>query len=326
MKTNEKGEYEIDTIKPSPYPDGTAPAHIHVIVSAPTQKHCSYAADFVFAGDPLLTPRYWDAVRRDARGMGVAEDAEYAGVRLTKEPSGLLVGRRDITLLSEYDLPTPDSGPAIWAENPAFDPQHAWGPDKGSHACPMCKYGYQPGVLYWVNTNTDWQEVEAWTRWLEALSVRSGEKSFKAYLIYSNAPGLSKTQMEEKLSALGRKLDVTKVALTYVPSPDDKASYAGMNKINPRTRNTFVVYVNRRVVDKFVNFSFDEQNTKLLEWAVRRAGEAKAATKLPWQKASGPVSSASGPLRPGLRACAVHSEIPAWVEAWRSPVAHLLGV
>jgi protocatechuate 3,4-dioxygenase beta subunit len=285
LRTNERGEYEIDTIKPAPYPDGTAPAHIHVILSAPTQKHCSYAADFVFEGDPLLTRGYWDGIRHDARSMGVAEDPEYSGVTLTKDRSGHLVGRRDITLLSEYDLPTPDSGPAISKENPAFDPQHAWGPDKGSHACPMCKYGYQPGVLYWVNSNTDWYEVEAWTMWLEQLSLRSGEKTFKAYLIYSNAPGLSKEQIEEKLSALGRKLNVTKMALTYVPRPDDAASNAALNKINPQTRNTFIVYVNRRVVDKFVNLSFDERNTKLLEWSVRRAGEVKTASKLPWQDA-----------------------------------------
>lgn len=283
LKTNERGEYEIDTLRPAPYPDGTSPAHIHVVLKAPTQKHCSYVADFVFEGDPLLTARYWDGITRDARSMGLAGDPSYGGVKLTKDPSGRLAGRRNITLLPEYDLPTPDSGRAILAESPAFDPQHAWGPDKGSHACPMCKYGYQPGVLYWVNTDTDWREVEAWTRWLEELSQRSGEKEFKAYLIYSNAPGLSRAQMEEKLSALGRKLNVTKMALTYVPSPNDTASNAALNRINPRTRNTFIVYVNRRVVDKFVNFAFDDRNANLLEWSVRRARQAKAASSLPWQ-------------------------------------------
>lgn len=40
------------------------------------------------------------------------------------------------------------SGLNVGDESPAFDPQHAWGPDKGSHACPMCKYGYHPGVMF----------------------------------------------------------------------------------------------------------------------------------------------------------------------------------
>jgi hypothetical protein len=106
----------------------------------------------------------------------------------------------------------------------------------------------EPRVVYRVNSITDWQEVAAWTMWLEQLSLRSGEKSFKAYLVYSNVPGLNREQMEQRLSALERTLNVTKVALTYMPSPQDEAL---------KTRNTFVVYVNRRVVDTFVNFSFD---------------------------------------------------------------------
>jgi protocatechuate 3,4-dioxygenase beta subunit len=89
--------------------------------------------------------------------------------------------------------------------------------------------------------------------------------------------------MEEKLSGLGRKLNVTKMALTYVPSPNDTASNVALNRINPKTRNTFIVYVNRRVVDKFVNFGFDDRNAKLLEWSVRRAQQAKADSSLPWQ-------------------------------------------
>lgn len=72
LKTNEKGEYELDTIRPA---------------------------------------AYWERVNRHARNSGLAED-----------PSGLFLGRRDITLLEEYDLPKPDSGRAIAAESPAFDP------------------------------------------------------------------------------------------------------------------------------------------------------------------------------------------------------------
>lgn len=136
----------------------------------------------------------------------------------------------------------------------------------------MCKYGHQPGVLSWVNTSTDWKEVEAWTKWLEELSLKSGEKNFKAYLIYSNAKALGKEQTEARLSALGRKLDVQQMALTYVPALDDKASHAALNQINPETRNTFIVYVNRKVAGKFVNLPFDEQSAKRLAAAVESAG------------------------------------------------------
>ena len=257
LKTNEKGEYEIDTIKPAAYPDGSEPRHIHLIVKAPTQKHCYYTADFVFTDDPLLNARYWESTERYWHSIGLAQNPNYGGVKLNKGGFGRLVGRRDITLFQEYDLPKPDSGREILDDSPAFDPQHAWGPDKGSHACPMCKYGYQPGVLYWVNTNTDWQEVESWAKWLEDLSLQMGEKNFKAYLIYSNPQGLSAAQMESKLSESGQNSSLRKIALTYVPALDNKASYAYLNRINPQTRNTFIVYNNRRVADKFVNLSFE---------------------------------------------------------------------
>lgn len=275
LKTNEKGEYEIDTIKPAPYPNGNEPAHVHAIVKAPTQKHCYYIADFVFKNDPLLNSKYWVGTERFWRSTGLAQNPNYGGVKLNRDRSGRLLGKRDITLFQEYDLPKAKSGPDVLDESPAFAPQHAWGPDKGSHACPMCKYGYQPGVLYWVNTNTDWQEVESWAKWLEDLSVQTGEKNFKAYLIYTNPQGLSREQIEAKLAELGQKLNLQKIALTYVPGLDDKASDVYLNRINPQTRNTVIVYNNRRVADKFVDLSFTEQNTKLLESAVKRAGKEK---------------------------------------------------
>ena len=275
LKTNDRGEYHLDTIKPAPYPDGSEPAHVHTIIKAPTQKHCYYIADFVFQDDPLLSARYWENTARWWRSLGLAQTANYGGVKLFKNRSGQWEGRRDITLFREYDLPAPNSGREILDESPAFDPQHAWGPDKGSHACPMCKYGYRTGVLYWVNSDTNWKEVESWAHWLEALSLRMDEEKFKAYLIYSNPQRAPKAQLEARLSAFGQQLNLRQIAVTYVPAVDDTASSAHLNRINPQTRNTFIVYSNRKVADKFVNHAFTDQNTKLLEAALTRASKEK---------------------------------------------------
>jgi protocatechuate 3,4-dioxygenase, beta subunit len=275
LKTNERGEYAIDTIKPAPYPDNSEPAHIHAVVKSPEQKHCYNIEDFVFQDDKLLTAKFWERTEKWWRSIGIFQNPNYGGVKLTKNNAGLQEGVRNITLFPEIDVPKIASGRGILEESPAFDPQHAWGPDKGSHACPMCKYGYQPGVLFWVNSDANPQQVEKWAKWLEDLSVSLGDKNFKAYLIYTNPQKLSREQLETKLAAFGQKLNLKKIAVTYVPSADDKATYTYLNRINPETENTFIVYNNRKVADKFVNFEFNEQNIALLKASVERTGKEK---------------------------------------------------
>ena len=280
LKTNAAGQYELETIKPAPYPDGSAPAHIHTIVLSPRQKHCYYIADFVFRGDSLLTSEFWEATDRYWDDIGLSQKSNYNGVKLNKAGGNLFSGERNITLFAEYDLPKIHSGRDITDQSPAFDPQHAWGPDKGSHACPMCKYGYQPGVLYWVNTDSDWLEVETWCRWLEEMTSQLGEQNFKAYVIYTNPENESPAQLDAKLEALGKRLDLRRIALTYVTALNDRKSYVYLNQINPQTRNTFIVYYNRRLVDKFVNLPHTEQATKLLANAIKRAQSDRQLYKL----------------------------------------------
>jgi protocatechuate 3,4-dioxygenase beta subunit len=229
-------------------------------------------ADFVFQDDPLLTDEFWEDTERWWRSIGIYQDPNYGGVRLTKNAAGLWEGVRDITLVAEFDLPAIASGRDILDDSPAFEPQHAWGPDKGSHACPMCKYGYQPGVLFWVNSDVTAPQVERWAKWLEELTVARGDKNFKAYLIYTNPQKWSREQLESKLAAIGQSLGLKKLAVTYVPSVDDKATDTYLNRINPATENTVIVYNNRKITDKFVNLEYTEQNKILLRRAIDRAG------------------------------------------------------
>ena len=52
-KTDASGNYEIHSIRPAPYPGGSAPAHIHAAILE-AGKGPYYINDFVFEGDPLL--------------------------------------------------------------------------------------------------------------------------------------------------------------------------------------------------------------------------------------------------------------------------------
>lgn len=176
-----------------------------------------------------------------------------------------------ISLILACVLAVPlDSGLRVGEESPAFDPQHAWGPDKGSHACPMCKYGRIQGVLYWVGADPGSDEVRTMAIFLERESARRGGQRFKAYLIYTNPNRDPLPQVDSRLASLGRELDLRHVAVTYVPSPTDRKT-AGVNRINPRTRNTIIVYRQRRVVEKFVDFEPTVENLERLSAAVDRA-------------------------------------------------------
>lgn len=55
VKTDEKGNYSIYTIKPAPYPNNTMPAHIHTSVKEPGINNEYYLDEFVFDDDKLLT-------------------------------------------------------------------------------------------------------------------------------------------------------------------------------------------------------------------------------------------------------------------------------
>ncbi len=88
LASDSAGRYEISTIKPAPYPDGGMPAHIHVYVKEP-ERHPYYIDDFVFEGDPHVTPDY--RAKQELRGgSGITQ--------LTHSADGSWQGHRDIVL------------------------------------------------------------------------------------------------------------------------------------------------------------------------------------------------------------------------------------
>ena len=88
VKTNERGEYRFDTIRPGGYPGRTDPAHIHMIVKEPDRQEY-WIDEVVFEDDPRVTERYRSA-QQNRGGNGV--------IRLTRDQAGGWSGRRDIVL------------------------------------------------------------------------------------------------------------------------------------------------------------------------------------------------------------------------------------
>lgn len=87
VKTGKDGRYAFDTIMPSPYPNATMPAHVHLTVKEPG-KPPYWIDDIVFDGTFGVTEQY----RRERENRG------GNGIVKLKRDGGLWVARRDIIL------------------------------------------------------------------------------------------------------------------------------------------------------------------------------------------------------------------------------------
>jgi len=274
IKTDNLGKYALYTIRPSPYPDRDIPAHIHPSIKEPGLNEY-YIDEFVFDDDKLLTP--------DKRKK--LENRGGSGVLRVIENQDLQIAEHDIILglnipdYLEKANPLKQSGLHIGEDSPSFTPFHAWGPDKGSKACPVCKYGRYYGIIYFVGNNPNWQEIETWLQFLEQESVRMG-KDLKVYFVYGNNKDYDKTLRIKELESLGKKMNLKNIAITFVSSLNDKESEVNLNKINPDLENTFIVYKNRTIIDKFIDLKPSEENFKLIFEKVKTSGlNAKRAER-----------------------------------------------
>lgn len=259
VKSDAAGRYAIYTVRPGTYPANDEPAHIHMTIKEPNHLSEYYIDDVVFDDDRLVT---------SARRKRMENRGGSGVLRLTQE-GDMYVGERDIILgLHIPGYPSTQShglgsGRSIGEDVLSFMPFHAWGVDIGTRTCPVCKYGRHYGVLYFVGNNPDWNEVRQWLVLLEQESSRR-DAQLKVFFIYGNEMHYSKSEREHELAALGRELNLSKVALTFVPSFSDRESEVDLNRINPEAENTFLIYKRSRVIDKYVNLKPDRENFDLI--------------------------------------------------------------
>lgn len=259
VKTDSLGRYFIYTVRPGIYPTRDAPAHIHVTVKEPNEINEYYIDDFVFNDDKLVNTAYRNKMENRC-GSGE--------LRLVQKDN-LFVGERNIILglnIPNYPKKMDSgirSGRNVGEDVISFIPYHAWGPDKGTRTCPICKYGWYHGILYFVGNNPNWTDIKKWLTFLESESKKR-EKYLKVYFVYGNENNYNKTNREQLLGQVGKELNLEKVALTFVPSFSDTESEINLNKINVNVENTFVLYKRSRIVDKFVNLNPSQDNFKLI--------------------------------------------------------------
>ncbi len=259
VKTNAAGEYFIYTVRPGTYPTNDEPAHVHITIKEPNEIKEYYIDDFVFDDDKLLT-----SLKRQKM-----ENRCGSGILRMVQKGDIQIGERNLILglnIPNYPIKTSskvNSGNNIGEDVFSFIPFHAWGPDRGTKTCPICKYGWYHGILYFVGNNPNWNEIKQWLIFLEKESIQR-EKYLKVYFIYGNETAYDKYDREKELEKIGKDLNLEKVALTFVPSFSDSHSDINLNNINQTTDNTFILYKRSRIIDKFINLKPNNENFKLV--------------------------------------------------------------
>jgi protocatechuate 3,4-dioxygenase beta subunit len=259
VKTDENGKYRIKTARPAAYPNDVIPQHIHMSIKEPELPH-EYFIDLYFDDDPLYLQHKKKYGQEDRGGTEI--------LRVVLDGKTEIAEHNIILGLNIPNYPvkksnTISSGLNIGEDQPSFIPFHAYGPDKGTRTCPVCKYGRYHGIVFFVGNKPDWNKIKSWLLFLEKESI-AREKYLKAYFVYGNAHNYNKAARQKELEAVGKELGIVKTALTFVPSFSDTESEASLNKINPEAENTIIIYRYRTIVDKYVNLEPSPGNFRLI--------------------------------------------------------------
>jgi protocatechuate 3,4-dioxygenase beta subunit len=266
VKTDHKGHYAIYTNRPGVYPDKSEPAHIHISIKEANIKNEYFIDDVVFDDDPYLLPYIKKNKAKNRGGSGIVRVLLNRDVQVAEHD--IILGL-NIPNYPKHATTKSTSGLKIGEDQPSFIPFHAYGPDKGTQACPVCKYGRYHGIIYFVGNHPNWIEIKKWLAFLEQ-EAKKREKYLKVYFVYGNKTGYSKATRQTELELLGKELNIQLSALTFVPSFDDIATEANLNQINAEIENTFIIYKQRSIVDKYINLKPSEKNFGVISKALHR--------------------------------------------------------
>ena len=259
VKTDETGKYTIKTSRPAAYPSQDIPQHIHLSIKE-TDIINEYYADLYFDDDPLYLNHKKKYGKLDRAGTELLRIVLDSNIQIAEHNIVLGLNIPNYPNSKKDEL---QSGLNIGEDQPSFIPFHAFGPDKGTRTCPVCKYGRYHGIVYFVGDNPNWDEIKKWLTFLEQESVIRS-KYLKAYFVYGNEKSYNKDIRQKELENIGVELNLKNIALTFVPSMKDTESEVNLNKINPNLENTFVIFRHRTIIDKYTNLKPTEQNFKLI--------------------------------------------------------------
>lgn len=260
VKSDKNGNYTIKTSRPAAYPNDNMPQHIHLSIKEPDITN-EYYADLYFDDDPFYLNHKKKYGKIDRAGTEILRIVLDNHIQIAEHNIVLGLNIPDYPKNIKAEI---QSGLNIGEDQPSFMPFHAFGPDKGTRTCPVCKYGRYHGIVYFVGDNPNWDDIKKWLKQLDNESVKR-EKYLKTYFVYGNSKNYNKQSRQKELEKIGKGLGLQKIALTFVPKFSDTESEANLNKINADVENTFIIYRHRTIVDKHINLKPTDKNFKLIE-------------------------------------------------------------
>ena len=199
VKSDKSGNYTIKTSRPDAYPNDNIPQHIHLSIKEPDIIN-EYYADLYFDDDPLYLKHKKKYGKLDRAGTEILRIVLDGNIQIAEHNIVLGLNIPDYPTKSKADI---QSGLNIGEDQPSFIPFHAFGPDKGTRTCPVCKYGRYHGIVYFVGNNPNWDEIKKWLKQLDNESVIR-EKYLKAYFVYGNSKNYNKqtrqTELEKRVT------------------------------------------------------------------------------------------------------------------------------
>ena len=247
VKSDEQGRYAIHTVRPAAYPSGSEPAHIHPSILEPGAEYPYYLDAFIFDDTLILTDEMRDGMENRG-GSGILRILASDDVQIAEH--NIILGL-NIPNYPKAKAKQVASGRNVGEDVFSFTPYHAWGPDRGTNTCPICKYGRYQGILYFVGNNPNWDDIRAWLVFLEREQLQR-KQYLKAYFIMPTQAAVPK-RIHQKLEEIGKAMNLRQVALTTVPSFSDQDSEIYLNEIDPAFGNTIIIYKQRNIVSKFIN-------------------------------------------------------------------------
>jgi protocatechuate 3,4-dioxygenase, beta subunit len=174
----------------------------------------------------------------------------------------ILTGILAVSVVATAMAATLSSGLGVGDAVYPFAPTHVTGPDKGTETCPVCKYGGLPAVQVWVNGDS----LKNVTAIAKTINAKAASSKFKAFVVFLINPKDSE-QTAKTLADVAEKNKLQNVALTWLDKNSESVTTYKVNT-DSQVKNTVLVYKNRKVTTKFVNFQADKQGLKQLDAAV----------------------------------------------------------
>lgn len=258
VKADKLGNYTIKTSRPASYPNENIPQHIHLSIKEKDLPN-EYYADLYFDDDKLYLTHKKKYGKADRAGSELLRVLIQQNVQIAEHD--IILGLNIPNYPKQEKNEQLHSGLEIGEDQPSFAPYHAFGEDKGSQVCPVCKYGRYHGIIFFTNQTSNWLEIKSWLTFLDMESIKR-EKYLKVYFVLGLNNKLNNTQANNLLEDLGKELKINNLALTYVPSFSDASTDVNLNKINSDMENTFIIYKHRTIIDKYVNLKPTSENFK----------------------------------------------------------------